>query len=105
MDIFKNSNVDFLRWRWHAIALSAVVIAAGLGTIVIMEFEQQPELQRVREALNNAFGGQSVVVNQYGDPDRRQLMVRVPQTGAESGAELSAPAQLVEKAVTQANVG
>ena len=30
MHIFKNTNFDFLRWRWHAIALSWVVIIAGL---------------------------------------------------------------------------
>jgi preprotein translocase subunit SecF len=121
MDIFKNSHYDFLRWRWHALALSAIVIAAGFvtiairgiprgvefsgGTIVIMQFDQQPDLQRIREVLNNAFGGQSVVVNEYGDPGQRQVMVRVPLVGEESGAELSAPVQTVEKSVRGANVG
>jgi preprotein translocase subunit SecF len=121
MDIFKNSNFDFLRWRWHAIALSTLVIAAGLftiatkgiprgvefsgGTIVIMEFEQQPQLQEIRTALNRAFGGQSVVVNDYGEPGRHQVMVRVPQTGEEQGTQLSAAAQTVEKAVVDANIG
>ena len=31
MRIFTNANFDFIRWRWHAIALSAVVILAGFG--------------------------------------------------------------------------
>ena len=59
MQIFKNPNFDFLRWRWHAIALSWVVILAGLvddlaegmplgvefagGTIVIVQFDQPPD--------------------------------------------------------------
>ena len=34
MHIFKNTNYDFLRWRWHAIALSWVVILAGVAVIV-----------------------------------------------------------------------
>src|SRR5205823_6190078 len=33
MHIFKNTNYDFLRWRWHAIALSWVVIIAGIVTL------------------------------------------------------------------------
>lgn len=121
MDLFKNSNYDFLRWRWHAIFLSSVVIIAGLvtiatkglprgvefsgGTIVIMQFEQQPPLEEIRTALNRAFGGQSVIVNDYGEPGRNQVMVRVPQTGEEQGTELSQQAQLAEKSLREANVG
>ena len=30
MPIFENPNYNFIQWRWHAIALSAVVILAGL---------------------------------------------------------------------------
>src|SRR5436309_1900650 len=33
MHIFKHTNYDFLRWRWHAIALSWVIIIAGVATI------------------------------------------------------------------------
>ena len=29
MQIFHNANFNFVRWRWHAIALSWVVILAG----------------------------------------------------------------------------
>ena len=34
MHIFKNPNFDFLRWRWYAMALSAVVIAAGAAMLL-----------------------------------------------------------------------
>ena len=56
MHIFKNPNFDFVRWKWHAIALSWVIILAGVfviwtkgmpkgvefsgGTIVIVKFDQ-----------------------------------------------------------------
>ena len=33
MQIFNNPNFDFVRWRWHAIALSLVVILAGVVVI------------------------------------------------------------------------
>ena len=35
MEIFHNANFDFIRWRWHAIILSAVVIAAGVVLMVM----------------------------------------------------------------------
>ena len=34
MEIFHNANYDFIRWRWHAIILSLVVILAGAGLMV-----------------------------------------------------------------------
>ena len=30
MHIFKDTKYDFLRWRWHAIVLSWVIILAGI---------------------------------------------------------------------------
>lgn len=120
MNIFKNPNFDFLGWRWPAMALSWVVILAGLGVIwtrgiplgiefaggtaVISEFDQPPSIQQVRAALDKTFG-QNAVVQTYGDPSLRQLMVRVPEVGAESGASLSSTAQKVEEALRGANLG
>ena len=62
MQIFKNPNYNFVGYRWHAIALSAVVILAGLvtiwlkglplgvefsgGSIVIVQFDQVPGIDR-----------------------------------------------------------
>ena len=33
MQILSSPNYDFVRWRWHAIALSLLVILAGAATI------------------------------------------------------------------------
>src|ERR1041385_2249044 len=123
MHIFTNPNYNFLRWRWHAVALSWIVIIAGLvmiydkglpkgiefagGTSVIMQFDQTPSVEAVRDALNKNYpgGGEDAVVQAYGDPALRQVMVRVPQVGAESGASLSASAMNVENALRKANLG
>ena len=123
MHIFTNPNYNFLRWRWHAVALSWVVILAGVaaiytkglpkgiefagGTAVIMQFDQTPSVEAVRDALtrNYAGGGQDAVVQTYGDPSLHQLMVRVPQVGAEQGAALGANAQAVEAALRKGNFG
>ena len=62
MQIFKNPNFDFVRWRWHALALSCassfcagvfVIATRGMpkgvefsgGTIVILKFDQTPDLE------------------------------------------------------------
>ena len=123
MHIFKNANYDFLRWRWHAIALSWIVITAGIvtlwtngipkgvefagGTVVITEFDQPVTVQQVRAALDKSFpgGGQNILVQAYGDPSVRRMMIRVPQVGAESGASLSTVAQQVVDALKQSDVG
>ena len=123
MHIFTNPNYNFLRWRWHAVALSWVVIFAGVaaiytkglpkgiefagGTAVIMQFDQTPSVEAVRDALtrNYAGGGQDAVVQTYGDPSLHQVMVRVPQVGAEQGAALGANAQAVEAALRKGNFG
>lgn len=123
MHIFTNPNYNFLRWRWHAVALSWIVILAGLfviytkgmpkgiefagGTSVVMQFDTTPSVDSVRRALNENYpgGGQDAIVQTYGDPLQRQVMVRVPQVGAEQGAALSAAAQNVENALRKANLG
>ena len=91
MHIFKDTKYDFLRWRWHAVVLSWVVILAGLaiigtrgmpkgiefagGTSVIAQFDQAPSVEAVRAALNKNYagGGQDAVVQAYGDPALRQV--------------------------------
>ncbi len=117
MHIFKNTTYDFLRWRFQAIALSWIIIIAGMitiatkgiprgvefagGTVVVEQFEQPTSVQQVRSVLDRFFpgGGQNAVVQAYGDPSQRQVMIRVPHAGAEAGTSLSATAQQVEEAL------
>ncbi len=123
MHIFTNPNYNFLRWRWHAVVLSWILILAGVafiytrglakgiefagGTSVIMQFDKTPSVEAVRDALNKNYpgGGQDAIVQTYGDPSLRQVMVRVPTVGAEQGASLSASAQNVEAAVRKSALG
>ena len=60
------------------------------GTVVIEQFEQAVSVQQVRQALDRNYpgGGQYAVVTSYGDPSEREVMIRVPQVGAEAGAAL-----------------
>jgi preprotein translocase subunit SecF len=123
MHIFKNTHFNFLRWRWHALVLSWVVILAGIfvlatkgipkgvefagGTVVITEFDQPTSVQQVREALDRNFPGdrQSIVVQAYGAPAEKKVLVRVPTSGAESGQSLSKTKDAVVAALQKSNVG
>ena len=123
MHILNKTNIDFMRWRWHAVALSWVVILAGLGmvavkglprgiefaggTSVIMQFDQAPSDDAVRVALNQHYpgGGSDAIVQTYGVAAQRQKMVRVPHVGEESGASLSSTANAVTEAMKAGNLG
>jgi preprotein translocase subunit SecF len=123
MQIFKSANYDFVRWRWHALALSLAVILAGAvtiwtrglslgvdfagGTIVIVKFQQETPVERVRaavSALPNGVGNDAVVQN-YGNAGEHMVLVRVAQTAAQSGGNLSEDADAVVAALKQANLG
>jgi preprotein translocase subunit SecF len=112
MHIFKNTNFDFLRWRWYAIGLSALVIAAGLftiatrgislgvefsgGTNLIVRFTTPVSEDQIRTAL----GAIPHEVQTYGEPGANQMLIRLPQTvQAEQGASLSADVPRVEQAL------
>jgi preprotein translocase subunit SecF len=123
MQIFTNANYDFVRWRWHAIAVSLVLIAAGIavtamtrglpmgvdfegGTIVIVRFEQMPQIQQVRAALSAGMpGGGEAVVQQYGPAENRDVMIRVRRTGEEIEGQLSAEADAVIAALRAGDLG
>ncbi len=108
MQIFKTPHFDFLRWRWFAIGLSWLIIIAGLvviktkglplgvefsgGTIVIVQFDQQPpDSSVIRAALERAMPGegQNAVIQRYGEESARQYMIRVPTVGEEVGRRSS----------------
>ena len=120
MRIFTNAHYDFIRWRWHAIGLSLLIILAGVGliaqrglplgidfsggTIVILKFQKPTSEATVRGALDTVPGEE--VVQAYGDPAQNQVMVRLPlMEGVEQGASLEQGAKRVVDAVKAANVG
>ena len=113
MQIFTNANFDFIRWRWHAITLSVLVIVAGIvvlatrglplgidfsgGTLVIVEFEQPVAEDLVRTALAPLPGEK--VVQQYGT-EGNEIMIRLPQTTtAEEGFTLEQGARDIQAAL------
>jgi preprotein translocase subunit SecF len=122
MQIFSNTHYDFIKWRWHAIALSAAVIVAGIvmvaqrglplgidfsgGTIVVYKFTGPNPVgeDAVRKAIEGVPGEK--VVQQYGKPEDRSISVRLPQAaGVEEGFSLEKDAKALNDAVKAANLG
>jgi preprotein translocase subunit SecF len=123
MQIFHNPTFNFVKYRWPALFLSWAIIAAGLvtiwfqgvplgvefsgGTQVVVQFDAKPGIDQVRSALDRSFpgGGQNVVVQSWGTEAQRQVMVRVPHTGRESGTELMRTKDEILKALQSGGFG
>jgi preprotein translocase subunit SecF len=120
MDFFKHrTNIDFLRWRWHAMALSSAVIIGGLamiltgglrlgidfsgGTIVILRFEQPATEDGVLRALQ-ALPGEKVV-QRYGQARENGILVRLPEVVTEQGASLEQGAVAIRQAIDKSTLG
>jgi len=121
MAIFTNPNYDFIKWRWHAIAFSALIILGGLGyaftrgvplgidfsggTIVVAKFEQPVTVDQVRAALAASLPSENVIQS-YGDEANHEILIRLPQIGTEEeGTALEQGANAVIDAITKANLG
>ncbi|MPY89563.1 MAG: protein translocase subunit SecF [Luteitalea sp.] len=121
MRIFVNANYDFLRWRWHALALSWIVILAGIGLMVkqggpalgvdfsggtslVLKFEQPTSEETVRGAIESLSGDE--VVQQYGDPGDNEVMVRLPlMEGEEEGTSLEKSSEQAVQMLREAKIG
>jgi preprotein translocase subunit SecF len=119
MRIFTNANYDFIQWRWHAVALSTLVLAAGIatmvlrgvplgidftgGTILVLQFQQPVTEDQVRTALAPLPGDK--VVQRYGDGDANELLIRLPQVDPEHEDALEEGGRQALALVEQANLG
>ena len=119
MVFFKQPRIDFVGRRWQAFGLSAFVIAAGIavlvargglplgidfsgGSLIVLQFEQPTGEGAVRDALAIV---EEKVVQQYGDPDANEVLVRLPLAGPEVGASLEAGANEVIDALRASSLG
>src|SRR5580765_505528 len=83
MELFKNTNFDFLGKKWPFIIASLVLTVAGLGSLVLkggpqygidfrggalmyVLFNQNPPVDKVRSVLSSKIRGEVTVVNVTG---------------------------------------
>ena len=113
MRIFDNPNVNFMKWRWHALILSVLVIGAGLatiisrgglplgvdfsgGTVMRLKFTQPPNEDAIRGGARPA----SLSCSGLATAANNEVLVRLPiMKGAEQGASLTEEAARVEAAL------
>jgi preprotein translocase subunit SecF len=89
MRLFENPNYDFIKYRWHAVIVSALIIAIGLGVFatrgvnlgvdfagganIILKFNGAVPLDELRRDLPAA------TIQQYGRAEEHALLIRLPQ--------------------------
>jgi len=102
MQVFTNTNIDFMRLRKAAVALSLVLVVGSIaslavrglnfgidftgGTLLELGYPQAAELSEVRGALEEAGYGDAVVQH-FGTS--RDVLVRLPPREGLTSAEVS----------------
>src|SRR5689334_7295374 len=107
MELFKNTNFDFLGKKWPFIIGSLVLTAAGLislavhggpnygidfkgGALIYLRFNQEPPVQKIRSALESKVAGEVSVQQITGQPE---VLVG---TEIHDEKELNADRQIIE---------
>jgi len=94
MKIFDNPNYDFIKYRWHAVIVSLLIIAAGVGIFltrgvnvgvdfagganIILKFQGAVPLDQLRRELPDA------TIQQYGQAAENAVLIRLPKQATES---------------------
>ena len=105
MELFRETNIDFLRWKWWAIGLSWALIVVGLlaifvqkglrfgidfagGTQIALKFKDKPDIDRLRKLLDAGNFGDTGI-QRYEAPEKNEILVRVQQQKTE-GRDITA---------------
>jgi preprotein translocase subunit SecF len=95
MELFRQTNINFLKYKWWAIGASWLLIAVGLfaifvqkglkfgidfagGTQIAVRFAERPDLDRIRKILDSANLGDTGI-QRYEEPEKNEVLIRVQQ--------------------------
>ena len=95
MELFRQTNIDFLRWKWWAIGASWLLILVGAfaifvqkglkfgidfagGTQIALRFGQRPDIEHLRKLLDATNLGDTGL-QRYEEPEKNQVLIRVQQ--------------------------
>ena len=91
MELFRNTNIDFLGKKWYFLAFSLIFSVAGIcymlfwhhiplgvefrgGTLVYVKFAQTPDLDQIRQELNRA-GLHDPRIQRFGPTSDNEVLV------------------------------
>src|SRR3954447_11517775 len=93
MQLFVDTNYNFVKWRWYAVAFSTLFVLVGLGLYlknginwgidfagganIVLKFKGPVPMDRLRADLGDAS------IQQYGKPEENSALIRLPQLGRE----------------------
>src|SRR6185503_5384285 len=93
MQIFTNTNYDFIKYRWHAVVFSVLFIGDGAlllltrgvnwgidfqgGASVTLRFQGPPPISQLRDQLPGA------TIQQYGPANMNSVLIRLPKQKTE----------------------
>ncbi|MEO8274643.1 MAG: protein translocase subunit SecF [Thermoanaerobaculia bacterium] len=102
MDLLRNTNIDFMKYRKFWVAISFLTILMGAvfvfvhgklnigidfagGTQLTLKFRERPDVQQVRQLLT-AAGIEDTQIQRFGAVEDNEIMVRTPiVAGSEEG--------------------
>ena len=105
MELFRQTNIDFLRWKWWAIGASWALILIGAisiwahkglkfgidfsgGTQIALRFKEKPDIDRLRKLLDTGNFGENGI-QRYEAAEKNEVLIRVQQQKTE-GRDITA---------------
>jgi preprotein translocase subunit SecF len=104
MELFRQTNFDFLRWKWWAIGASWALILVGFlaiavkgakfgidfagGTQIALRFTAKPDIDHLRKLLDAGNLGDTGI-QRYEAPEKNEVLIRVQQQKKE-GRDITA---------------
>jgi preprotein translocase subunit SecF len=105
MELFRQTHIDFLRWKWWAIGASWALILVGLlaifvqkglkfgidfagGTQIALRFGTRPNIDELRKILDKGNFGDTGI-QRYEAPEKNEVLIRVQQQKRE-GRDITA---------------
>lgn len=99
MELFRQTNIDFLKYRWWAIGASWALILVGMffifvqkglkfgidfsgGTAIAVRFRERPDVDRLRKILDGANLGE-IGIQRYEEAEKNEVLIRVQQQAKE----------------------
>jgi preprotein translocase subunit SecF len=115
MQIFVNTNYDFVKYRFYAVVFSLIWVLVGLGLFmknginwgidfsgganVVLKFKDEVPLNRLRADLTDA------TIQSYGKPEDRAVLIRLPKQHTETDLAGQTVAKLNKDLNPQASAG